>query len=77
MTRMLGRTHLIAIAHVEDLTESSVLNDDETGAGPEGAEVGIEDDGGGHGVIVLGKRSHVNDAAIARPVSTLSTPLTF
>jgi len=59
------QAHLIAIAHVENLTESSVLHDEEPRADSEGAKVGIENDGGGHGVIVLGKRAHVNGVAVS------------
>ncbi|CAB4759470.1 unannotated protein [freshwater metagenome] len=59
------QAHVIAIPHIEDLTESSVLHDEEPRADSEGAKVGIENDGGGHGVIVLGKRAHVNAVAVS------------
>ena len=57
------QAHVIAIPHVENVTESSVFHDDETRVSPERPEVCIEDDGDGHGVIVLRKYPHVNGSA--------------
>jgi hypothetical protein len=52
--------HVMAVLHVENSAEATVLDDYEAGRFTEGSQIGVEDDGFRHGFIVLPKATIVN-----------------
>jgi hypothetical protein len=71
------QAHIASIPHVEDVAKTTVIDDHEAGGLAEWREIGIEDDGLRHTVIVLGMRLNVNAAGEVSSGEILSTLLTF